>query len=334
MKNYHNYIGIDVSKDTLDYQVIDSTAKLLDQGKVTNDKKGINMLLKELKRVHISLQDLLFCFENTGIYSMSLGLALSELLVDFTECSALEIKKSKGICRGKSDKTDARDIALYALRNLDKIRLTEIPETDILSLKLLYAEREKVVAAIKDFGATVENKRFLPKEVFKHTENINKKTLTFLKKTKLSIENNIQKIIILNQTLNHQKDLLMSVPGIGEITALYLLLATKGFKNFKSWRKFACYCGIVPFEYSSGSSIRGKSRVSHFADKKMKSILHMASLSAIRHDAEIKTYYERKKQEGKHSLLVINNVKCKIISRAFAVISRNTPFVNTYKFAS
>jgi hypothetical protein len=60
----------------------------------------------------------------------------------------------------------------------------------------------------------------------------------------------------------------------------------------------------------------------------------MASLSAIRNDKEIKSYYERKKQEGKHSLLVINNVKCKIISRAFAVITRNTPFINTYKFAS
>ncbi|PWN59932.1 transposase, partial [Chryseobacterium viscerum] len=98
--------------------------------------------------------------------------------------------------------------------------------------------------------------------------------------------------------------------------------------------KFACYSGIVPFEYSSGTSLRGKSRVSHFADKKMKSILHMASLAAIKHDAEIKNYYERKKQEGKHSLLIINNVKCKIISRAFAVIFRNTPFVNTYKFVS
>lgn len=68
--------------------------------------------------------------------------------------------------------------------------------------------------------------------------------------------------------LNRQKNLLMSVPGIGDVTALYLLLATKRFKNFKIWRKFACYSGIVPFEYSSGTSIRGRSKVNHFADKK------------------------------------------------------------------
>jgi transposase len=89
----------------------------------------------------------------------------------------------------------------------------------------------------------------------------------------------------------------MSVPGIGDVRALYLLLATKGFKNFKNWRKFACYCGIVPFEYSSETSIRGRSKVNHFADKKMNSILHLASLAAIRHDAEIRAYYERKKKE-------------------------------------
>ncbi|PWN57535.1 IS110 family transposase, partial [Chryseobacterium viscerum] len=278
MENYHNYIGIDVSKDTLDYQIIDSTARLLDQGRITNDKKGINMLLKGLKKADICLQDTLFCYENTGVYSMNLSLILSELSVDFAECPPLEIKQSKGICRGKSDKADAKDIAMYAFRNIDKIKLTKVPEADILSLKLLYAEREKTVAAIKNFSATAENKRFLPKEVFKQTEVINKRTLNFLKKIQLTIEIRIREIIKANEMLNHQKELLISVPGIGEVTALYLLLATKGFKNFKNWRKFACYSGIVPFEYSSGTSLRGKSRVSHFADKKMKSILHMASL--------------------------------------------------------
>lgn len=85
---------------------------------------------------------------------MNLSLILSELNVDFSEFPALEIKQSKGTCRGKSDKADAKDIALYAFRNIDKIKLTEVPEADILSLRLLYAEREKIIAAIKDFGAT------------------------------------------------------------------------------------------------------------------------------------------------------------------------------------
>ncbi len=334
MKNYKIFIGIDVSKKTLDFHMVDSSAQMIAYNKISNDLKGVKELFKELKKQKISRNDCLFCFENTGVYSMSLCMMLSEFKVDFSHCSALEIKQSKGICRGKSDKADAKDITLYALRNIDKIELSEVPETDILTLKLLYAEREKIVAAIKDFGATSESKEFLPKVVYSPTEKINRKTLNFLKKTLLEIQKNIREIIHRNDELQQQKKLLLSVPGIGEVTSLYLLLATKGFKSFTNWRKFACYCGIVPFEYSSGTSIRGKRRVSDFADKKMKSILHLSALSAIKHDAEIRTYYERKKQEGKHSLLVINNVKCKIISRAFAVIARKEAFVNTYKFAS
>jgi len=325
---------IDVSKQTLDFYIVNFSAQFIINGHITNDEKGVKELFRQLKKYKIAKDESLFCFENTAIYSMNLGINLSGYSVDFAHCSALEIKQSKGICRGKSDKADAKDIAMYSLRNIDKIELSEVPENNILSLKLLYAEREKTIDAIKDFSSTVENKDFLPKKVYICTERINKKTVVFLKKILLEIEKSIREIINSNDELKQQKKLLLSVPGIGEVTSLYLLLATKGFKSFANWRKFACYCGIVPFEYSSGTSVKGRTRVSHFADKKMKSILHMAALSAIKHDAEIRTYYERKKQEGKHSLLIINNVKCKIISRAFAVIARNEAFVNTYKFAS
>ena len=71
----------------------------------------------------------------------------------------------------------------------------------------------------------------------------------------------------------------------------------------------------------------------HMADKKIKSLLQMCALSAIKYDAQIKEYYEKKKDEGKHSMLVLNNVRCKIISRVFSVINRQTPYINTYKFA-
>ena len=69
------------------------------------------------------------------------------------------------------------------------------------------------------------------------------------------------------------------------------------------------------------------------ADKKMKSILQMCALVAVKHDPQLKEYYERKKGEGKNAMLVLNNVKCKIICRVFSVINRQTPYVNTYKFA-
>jgi hypothetical protein len=60
----------------------------------------------------------------------------------------------------------------------------------------------------------------------------------------------------------------------------------------------------------------------------------MCALVAIRYDKSIKVYYERKVKEGKPKMLVVNNVRCKLIARVFAVINRNTPFINTFKFAS
>ena len=105
-----------------------------------------------------------------------------------------------------------------------------------------------------------------------------------------------------------------------------------GTNGGEDWRKLACYCGVAPFKHQSGSSIKGKTKVSHIANKKMKSLLNMAALSAKRNDIEIKEYYERKVEEGKNKMSVLNAIRCKIISRAFAVIERETPFVNIQKF--
>ena len=120
--------------------------------------------------------------------------------------------------------------------------------------------------------------------------------------------------------------------SIGKQTAANLIATTNAFTSFKNWRKFACYCGIAPFEYSSGSSIRKKTRISHLADKKMKSLLNMAALTAKKPDAELKDYYDKKVKEGKNKMSVLNAIRCKIVSRAFAVIERNNPFVNITKF--
>jgi len=124
------------------------------------------------------------------------------------------------------------------------------------------------------------------------------------------------------------------LPGIGKQTAIYLIIATKGFEAFENWRQLACYAGVAPFPYQSGTSIFRQNKVHPFADKKLKTLLNMCAICAVRHDKELKTYYERKVAEGKAKMLVINNVRCKLLARVFAVINRKSTFINTYKFAS
>ena len=333
MKNYRTHIGIDVAKLTLDFCLLTEDQQP-EQDQILNTQKSIDNFLKKSNKSGYQMDNTLFVFENTGIYSSLLALVLSENNLDYAQVPALEIKRSLGITRGKSDKVDAKEIAHYAKRNADKIKLSVLPELSLQQLKLVFSEREKTVAAIKIFERTKENEMFLSKEVFGSVKTINNQTVKHLKKQLALLDEKIKKLIREDENLYEQQQLLKSIPGIGEVTSVYLLMATKGFTAFENARKFACYSGVAPFEHTSGTSIKGKTRVSHLADKKMKTLLHMVSLTAIKYDPELKEYYSRKKAEGKHTMLVLNNIKCKIVYRIFAVIQRKSNFVNLHKFAA
>jgi transposase len=335
MKNYLFYVGIDISKLKLDVVLIENVlTNKSEHFLVENTSKGIKLMLSQLKKKKIDLTKTLFCFENTGVYTYPLSINLSELGQDYWIVPAIEIKRSKGISRGKNDKTDAKDIAWYSVRNIDKLKLSSIAEKEIQQLKLLFTEREKVMKTLLIFGTTKENKDFITNDVFKVVSNINLKTIKHLKISLKELEIKMKEIIKNNCELKQQFDLIKSVPGVGQQSALYFIIATKGFKAFDNSRKFACYSGTAPFEYSSGSSIRGGTKVNHMADKKMKSLLQMGALAAIKYDPQLKEYYKKKKNEGKNSMLVLNNIRCKIIDRVFSVIKRESPYINTYKFAS
>ncbi|WP_426063023.1 transposase [Flavobacterium sp. DSP2-3-1] len=181
---------------------------------------------------------------------------------------------------------------MYSIRNIDKLKLSTLPETAIQQLKLLYAEREKVMKSFKIFEATKENIDFMPKQVYKSISAINNKTVKFLKTTLKAIEKEMKAIISTEIELKKQFELIKSVPGVGDKTAIYMLIATRAFTAFYNARKFACYAGTAPFEYSSCSSIKGRTKVNDMADKKMKSILQMCALVAVKHDPQLKEYYE------------------------------------------
>lgn len=120
-----------------------------------------------------------------------------------------------------------------------------------------------------------ENKEFTQKAVYKEISGINEVLVKQIKNSITKIESRIKEIIKCNEQLQKQDQLIKSIPGIGNQTSTYLIITTKGFSCFESWRKFACYSGVAPFEFSSGSSVRGKTKVNHMADKKMKSLLQM-----------------------------------------------------------
>jgi len=335
MKKFDYYIGIDVSKLTLDVTVLyecENTTKT-EYYKIENNEKSIAQFVKKTLN-SFDLKQILFCFEDTGIYSLPLAYYLSGNNISYWQVASIEIKRGKGITRGKSDKIDSKDIAFYAYSHMHKFRQTKVSSKSIQQLRLLFTEREKILKSLSSFEKTSENKNFVPKEVFRSVEAINKMMVKHLRKALQQIDKKMLAVIVSEDSINQQFKLITSITGIGKQTAIYLIIATKGFENFQNWRQLACYAGVVPFPHQSGTSIRGRNRVHHFADKKLKTLLNMCALVATSYDKELKTYYERKVKEGKSKMLVLNNVRCKLLARVFAVINRKTPFINTFKFAS
>ncbi len=99
-------------------------------------------------------------------------------------------------------------------------------------------------------------------------------------------------------------------------------------------RKYACYAGIAPFEHTSGTSVRGKTRTSKKANMKAKSLLHMTALVAARFSDDLREYYERKVAEGKNKMNFLNAVKNKIIHRIFACVNQKRLYEKNYKYCS
>jgi transposase len=166
------------------------------------------------------------------------------------------------------------------------------------------------------------------KQVQTTLEQAYKMAIAGLTQSIKDIEALIKNIITSNESFHANYKLLQTVPGIGHLTAVYLICCTNNFAGKISGKQLACYAGVVPFEHSSGISVRGRSRVHKMANKDLKKLLHLSALSAIKYYPEFTQYYQRKKAEGKHSMSVLNAIRNKIVLRVVAVVNNKQAYVN------
>lgn len=151
-----------------------------------------------------------------------------------------------------------------------------------------------------------------------------------LEKSLANVEKAIKATINESEKLKQLFGWVTSITGIGKVIAWYLIAFTGGFRRLTEGKQLACYCGVAPFEHTSGTTIKGRPRVSHMANKKLKSLLHMGAMAAIIHDPDIKKYYERKLEKGKNKMSIINAVRNKLVLRVVAVIRDERPFEAKY----
>lgn len=331
MKNVKETVGIDVSKLTLDVFI----HTLKDHAQFENNRRGYLKILKWLKSKQINLNEVLFCFEHTGWYCIILSYFLKENSLDYCCINPMEIKRSMGLKRGKSDKADSKEIAYYAWLRRSELVPSTPPAKNIIELQRMMSLREQFVkqqTALKNLRKGMEQITIKgqPDASIMALDD----TLSHLEFQINRIEKAMDAVIKLDQQLNKNYKLSKSVKGVGPILAIQMLLHTHNYSRFASWRQFSSYCGLVPFPYQSGTSIHGREKTHPISDRKMKSLLSMSAISAIQHDKELKNYYSKRVEEGKPKMVVLNIIRNKIVARIFATVNRGTPFVSLSNFAA
>lgn len=327
MVKFNHFIGIDVSRDTLDIAVSKGKEHMFHK-KIENDPAAIKTFLKELRSMTgFKTAKAVFCMENTGFYNNHIKAVLIKAKARFVSENALHIRNSLGILRGKNDKIDAKRIADYAYKNREHLKLW-LPKRPVIDrLSALTTLRNRLIKLQKANATPLkEQSTFISPALQKEASELSHRTSDALKEDLRNIDERIDLVIKQDRRLSHLFSLITSVPSVGPVTAVQILASTNEFLNIETARQLASYCGIAPFSNESGTIIK-KAKVSQMANKRLKSLLHVCAIGAILCDKSLKAYYERKtKEEGKNKMLVLNAIRNKIVARIFACIRYDRPF--------
>lgn len=325
------FIGIDVSKNELDFSIQQGNCFLFHR-EIANEPDAISRLLKEFGKLPgFTISKAVFCLEHTGIYSQHLLSCLYKKKANICLEAASQIKKSLGNLRGKNDKVDSVRIASYAYKNREELRLWAPRREEVQELAHLASTRSRLIKAkkmlktpLKEYGA------FVKKKAVKQNINACNKAIAGIEASLESVEKAIMGIIDADAELNRLFALVTSVTGIGKVTAVYLIVTANEFKDINNAKSFACYAGLAPYVEESGV-FKGKGRVSHMANKKVKTLLHMAALVAIQYNDDLKHYYERKTTiDKKNKMSVINAIRNKLVLRIFSCVNQNRKYEKYY----
>ncbi|MFC4231584.1 IS110 family transposase [Parasediminibacterium paludis] len=334
-----NYLGIDVSKLWFDVSllpIIDHVKQPIITERFDNTTSGMTAFKAWLKSTGVTLdQHSLLVIENTGVYHRLLWGFCSKYNLPLYIGNAAHIKWSLGITRGKSDVIDSVRLCQYCYKQSDELKATPALNPVFMKLKDLMTSRSRLVTQLHSTKNYIKELQCSNDKVLQAIlEKAHQAAIEGIKKSIIQIEVLIEQIIKDDTAIYKNYLLIKSVPGIGHLTALYIICCTNNFASKVTGKQLASYAGVVPFEHSSGTSIKGRNRVHKMANKDLKKMLHLCALTAIKYYPEFRQYFDRKKAEGKNGMLVLNAIRNKIILRAVAVVNKRQPYVNNLNMAA
>lgn len=328
------FMGCDIARKDFAF-CLRSTEGIILQGTVGNTERGIIKWLTALKKTHsINLDHVIFCQEHTGVYGLKLMRILHARSLRVCVEGAANIKLSLGLRRGKTDKIDATRIAEYAMRYTDRLKQWKPKRQVLEQLRQLLNTRKALVAVKTQLTNQLsEEREFKGQALYMIMKRLHQPILNATEKSIEQANKQIQALIASDENLSRLNKLVTSVKGIGPVASAMFLVRTNEFEDYTEAKKFACTAGVAPFEYKSGSSVRGKTRVSHHAHKDLKTILHMCAMICIQKEGELKEYYTRMVAAGKNKMSAINGVRNKLIGRVFAVVRTGVMYDKNYRYS-
>lgn len=330
--DYSFFVGIDISKKKFDAAIIDKNGKKLGHKVFVNDRDSFMNFLEWVTALTNGSSCVLFVMEHTGIYSRLLWFFLQDQDCYLWVESGFVINRASGIKKTKNDKVDAFCIAEYGFLRRYQAKLTPQFDEDLTLLHDLLSNRSRVKDQLIAIQAPLKEMKIYGNSKSNDIlQEINKEAIGGLEASLKRIEKEVDKLIEETESWTENFELATSVKGIGKIVVCWMLVYTRNFSEEMTARKFAALAGIAPFEHSSGSSINKGNHTSHFSHKFLKALLHLSVMSAIQHNPKIKSYYKRKKEEGKKGFLVMNNVKNKMVQTVFAVVRSRKVYDPNFK---
>ncbi|MGY6648316.1 IS110 family RNA-guided transposase [Wenyingzhuangia sp. IMCC45574] len=317
MTKNKQYFGIDISKDVFD--VYDSKGVYHQfENKASGFRKFIKLLSSDSHCV----------MEATGYYHSRLAYYLLEKEISVSVENPLKIKRfiQMGLSKIKTDKSDAKLIYEYGVSQSPCLwKGSSQHQQECLQIVSLMSVYTKQSTQLKNKIHGEEVLGIPSKVVLKSL----KEQLKSLQKELLKLELALEEMV--KEEHEYKVTLLKSIPGIGEKTALMMLVFTDGFNRFESSKELCSYAGLTPIIRESGSSIKGRPRISKMGNGRLRNLLFMCSFNACKYNKSCKELYDRIVAKGKSKKLALIAVCNKLLKQAFAIVKSGRPYDNEYR---
>jgi len=318
----NDILGIDVSKDKLDVALLCADGNR-DIAQFENNRQGFNSLRHFLKkRVKGRLHG---CLEATGHYSDAIALFLHEVGYTVSVVNPAQIK-SYGDSQLRRTKTDAQDALLIAdFCRTQQPPAWQPPAPEGVQLQAMVRHLE----ALMQMRQQESNRLHAALDSPVVTDAI-RTHLAFLDSQIDDLQTRIRQHVTDYPHLRQQRDLLTSIPGIGELTAVRLLAELPHWQSFTEPNQVAAFAGLAPQHRLSGSSVRGRARLSKRGSARLRTVLFMPALVAKQHNPVLAAFAQRLLAAGKPKLVVVAAVMRKLLLLAFAILKSGQPFDPNY----